>query len=281
MKRKFKKTAAFVCAFMFSFGAVCVPCSLNEQAYTVSAASSAKLAAPTDIKTSMSNGTLNVSWKKVKGASAYRVDVRYPWSPDFTELKTVYQTNVNIPYLKNGDKVAVRITPLKKVESGYSKGRSVTISKVYKGELICLTDDNIFLVDPSLIGIKFSALEKKTGTKLHIEECPYFGDDAVYWGWPTEEYGNGWSFAYTLDKNKNVLSIYSDLPLDSFNSDTKNALDKIYGTAYDLKAESPEEYKRWDFWYLYVVKQGVQYEIWPEYYGDGSSIYLRQRYYRV
>lgn len=232
-------------------------------------AASSSLAAPKGIKISMSRGTMTVSWNKVNGASTYKVEVKYP-GQKYKTFKTVSKTKTKIPYLKNRDKVSVRITAMKKNSSGgYTKGKSSSITKTFKCEKLYLDDNSVFGIDTALLGMTLSQLEDALDQELELYDSVW---DNLYWTFPM--FDSSHAAAVLFDKkSKKVVSIYTDRPLDEWDGNMMTDLNLTYGDNTELDSEN-------DFWFIYDVNSKVLFEVFQETYADDSGdMVVRQQFW--
>ena len=93
---------------------VAAPLSINAEA------ASEKLPKPT-VKTSVKDGTVTLSWKKVKGAEAYGIYRYNASTKKYEKVKTTTKTKVTIQVKKSGT-YKYRIYSLDKVNGKYKKG---------------------------------------------------------------------------------------------------------------------------------------------------------------
>ncbi|MBR5089919.1 MAG: hypothetical protein IK093_10875 [Ruminiclostridium sp.] len=274
MNRSIKRTVAAIIAagLVSSVAAVPVSADDNRGSVTLALSSSSKddLAAPSNIRTSMSKGAMTVKWSKVSGASAYKVEVKYP-GKKYTTLKTVKGTKVKIPYLKNGDKVSVRITSLKKSSIGYSKGKSSTVTKTFKCEKLYLDENNVFGIDTSLMGMSLSQIEKALGQELELMDWTYW-DRNPYVTYPMID--DDHVAAVFFDKNKKVDMIMADLPVDEYNGGFINSLKSTYSSL------EKADYDWTDFYYYCDIDDKTGLEVFQEFYsgGDNDTV-LRQAFF--
>ena len=272
------KTAAFICACALTFGAFTLPAAEGIASPTVTvSAETSKLSAPSDLRTSMSRGALVIEWKEVKGADEYRIDLKRGNAKKFEEAGKVDSGYCSVNGLNNGEKVSVRITPLKKTKDGYKEGTPATITKKYKGEVIYITDNGMFYVDPSLLNVKFSAFTKKTGLEYREEETDVFGDNIKYVAVPTTE-GTEGAFAVLLDKDKVVKSVFTDVPGSELDGSLSQSVCWHYGNGFDMKEIMPDEMTAFDVFYQWQVDSETVFFV-CDYKRDGSKeIYIRQQY---
>ncbi len=112
MKKRRIAGALLAVAMMFA-GIKYIPADINPIVIETEAAS--KLAAPKNLKVSISGRNLRLSWSKVKGASAYRVYSNK--NGKFTKLKDVKGTSLglsDLPYGQHKFKVAALVKKNKK-----------------------------------------------------------------------------------------------------------------------------------------------------------------------
>lgn len=218
--------AAVCCAAMLSVGVVPVVADTPSLSVSVSAET---LSAPKNIKTNIQDNRMIVTWDKVEGATAYKIEIKHKggdWQP-LPSVSTVKSNKVYIPYLKYNETINVRITPLKKTSSGYSNGTPVTFKRRFNCKKITVGKNNVPVIDTSLIGKSASYIEKQLGdidlTK-DKDGHPYGGR---YY------YSKDKSAALCFDENKILYGIYIWLPVDSWSAELKNDLEKTYGNTYD------------------------------------------------
>lgn len=271
--KNIKKIAAGLLAAVITASCSALPVSAYDYTnvvYVAKNASSGSLAAPTNIRTSMSKGAMTVSWKKVTGATVYKVEVKYP-GKQYKTLKTVSSTKVKVPYLKNGDKVTVRITPMKKKSSGYTKGTPAAITKTFKCEKMYIDSNNVFGIDTSLLGMSLSQLEDALDQELELYDAQYW-DMYKYVAYPMID--DTYAATVLFDKNKKVGAIFVDIPLDEWDGNLYNSIKQTYGTLNDAEPEDR------DFHYYCDVNSKVGYEVFEEVYGnDDSDEVVRQALY--
>ncbi|MBP5604299.1 MAG: fibronectin type III domain-containing protein, partial [Ruminiclostridium sp.] len=97
--KKYRILGALLAACMFT---AAVPVTAGAANVTTSAAVSAKLSAPTNVKAKISGTTAKLTWNKVNGADAYRV---YKYNPDtkkYETYKNVSGTTCNVKGLTAG-----------------------------------------------------------------------------------------------------------------------------------------------------------------------------------
>lgn len=121
---------------------------------------STKLAAPKNITAEINGSNVTLSWKKVSGASAYRIYMRKGTSGDYSVYKNVSSTSCKVTGLSSG-KYQFRIAALVKKSSGYkeqTKSDAITVNA--KGSSSSSTSANIPITFPAF-GTKKSAVISK------------------------------------------------------------------------------------------------------------------------
>ncbi len=93
-----------------------VPFSVNAEAATTK-----KLAKPTNVKASVKNGKITLSWKKVKGAEAYSVYKYDSAKKKYVKLKTTKNTKYTVT-AKGSGTYKFRIYSMDLVDGKYKKG---------------------------------------------------------------------------------------------------------------------------------------------------------------
>lgn len=272
------RTVVALCAAVLSVGVYSLPAQagFDSPAVSVSAeAAFASLGAPKNIKTDMSRGTLNIKWSKVSGASSYRIDLKRGGDSEFTEYKTVKKSNVNIEGLIYGEKVQVRITPLKNTSTGYKKGSSATLKKTFKSERIYTTDSGLFVVDPSLFGINFATFKSRVGGEFVIEKCPW--DEFEYWAFPaTNNRETSGGYCVLIDSNNVVKQIFQDVPLDTYNDRMIETVEKYYGNTSDYRGEIDHDLS---FAWLVRGNDKVYFNMSDTEQDEEGTVVLRQHYW--
>ncbi len=116
MKRT-KITAVILAAIMAFSGTPAVMESLT----TVSYAASARISAPSGIKAAKkTKSSITLTWKKVSGASAYRVFIYKSSKKKFVKYKDVSSTTCKVTGLSSGSSYKFKIASLKKSGKNYT-----------------------------------------------------------------------------------------------------------------------------------------------------------------
>lgn len=252
--------AAVCCAAVLSVGVAPVVANTPSLSVSVSAET---LSAPKNIKTKVSGNELVVTWDKVKGASAYKIDVKYPgkdWAP-LPTVSTVSSPRVRIPYLKYGDTVSVRIYALKKTSSGYSQGSAAKFQQKFICNKIAMGSNNVPVIDTSLLGKSAKTIESKLGNINLVKDAnsiPYSGRYYL----SKDQFA-----ALNFDANKKNEGIYIALPLDSWNKDLQVDLERTYGEPREVTP-----YDGGDFGYHYHVSGNTWLQVSTQVYDSGEKV---------
>lgn len=288
---KKSKIAAIAMAAVMCTAFVSVPSDSAEKAgvaITAYAASTAN--AVKNVKTICSEGTLHVTWSKASGVSAYEISYKKNNAAKYTKFKTVYKSFVDIPYFSNGDEVTVKITPLKKTSSGsgYTKGKSTTFTKTFKGEAAYIKD-GFFGFDTSLLNQSKSKVQKALGVKFTLEDWEWWKDDngdSLKVGYAYLENYDA-TIALLFDEDNKLYEAYYDLPTTDYTDEFNILVANYYGKPtkytegikdgyafYDMYTGPNSRYYNYsdsDYYYYYNV--------YEEIYAIGSEVVMRQMYF--
>ena len=99
------KIIAIIMTCILSFGVILLPMPQEFQSIAITAsAAEKKLPAPENIKASVGNGKVTLSWDAVDGADGYRIYQYEAVSKKYKKLKTIKGTKSTVSGLENGKK---------------------------------------------------------------------------------------------------------------------------------------------------------------------------------
>lgn len=274
MKRS--KIIAGICAAVLCCGMISVPgTAVTNGTVAAAAATASSLKAPTGVTAVSSGNALNVKWKAVSGASAYKVYVKYPWSDGYEVYKTVKTTGVKIPDLVYGNKVSVKIVSLKKTTTGYSEGGAAKFTKTFSGKRAGLSADGLFLFDTSLMGRSKSYVSKALSKELTLEDWPWWTDNKGGALKVSFVKYNGLDLSLFFDGSSRLVQVYYDSPLDDYSDELAAKADErfAYGTVYN----DPD----YEVCIAYTASEAdnAGFQLYDETYSETGEVVLRQSYY--
>lgn len=274
---KNSKVIAGICAAVLCCGMISVPGAAEVNGTAVVSAAAA-LKAPAGVTASCSGNTLGVKWKAVSGASAYRVYVKYPWSDGYEVYKTVKTASVKIPDLVYGDKVSVKIVPLKKTSSGYSEGSAAKITKTFTGKRAGLSSDGLFLFDTSLIGKSKSYVSKALKKTPELEDWPWWTDNGGGELKVSFTVYNGVDMAMFFNADNKLVEVYCDIPLDDYSDGIAEQANERFVYHIDSTLYFDEGYEI-NAVYSASEEDNVGFHMYDETYAETGEEVLRQAYY--
>lgn len=86
-----------------------------------------------------SKKALTITWNAVDGADAYKVSIRKSGDKDYTAYKSVKSASCSIADIRDGEKLSVKITALKKVGSSYKSLGAAAVSVTAKASTGAVT----------------------------------------------------------------------------------------------------------------------------------------------
>ncbi|MDY2847473.1 MAG: hypothetical protein SOU50_04560 [Oscillospiraceae bacterium] len=269
---KKSKVIAGVCAAVLCCGMISVPGTAEANGTAVVSAASV-LKAPTGVTTACSGNTLSVKWKAVSGASAYKIYVKYPWSDGYEVYKTVKTASVKIPDLVYGNKVSVKIVPLKKTTTGYSEGSAAKFTKTFSGKRAGISEGGLFLFDTSLIGKSKSYVSKALKKTPELEDWPWWTDNSGGALKVSFTKYNGLDLTLFFNTDNKLVEVYYDSPLDNYSDSLAVEADERYikGTVYN----DPDR----DVFIAYTAAENVGFQLNDETYAETGEVVLRQSYF--